>query len=111
MTGLSETWDSLFGLAGLANPVAFLIGCGLGWYADQKVKIAIAAFAAAVLSLFFDAAVRSSGMTALAPYDVGALAAFPFRLLAGAIGAGLFYLLRHRILRRGGEKNGSRSDP
>ncbi|MCY1706008.1 phosphatidylglycerophosphatase [Pannonibacter sp. SL95] len=93
MTGTEDTWASLIGLAGLLNPVALLIGAALGWYADARVKIGVAAFGAACLSLVIDAAMRMSGAPQFAP-EVGALAAFPFRFLGAGIAGALIYMLR-----------------
>lgn len=57
MMTLSETWYDLFGLAGLLNPFALLIGGYLGWKADRLQKLWIAGFAAAALTLILDVAI------------------------------------------------------
>ena len=96
MSGSPDTWASLIGLAGLLNPVALLIGAALGWYADARVKIGVAAFGAAFISLVFDTALRLSGAPQLAP-EVGALAAFPFRFLGAGVAAAIVFSLRRAI--------------
>ncbi|NBN63787.1 phosphatidylglycerophosphatase [Microvirga tunisiensis] len=93
MFGSEDTWASLIGLSGLLNPLALLTGGLLGWYADAKVKIAIAAFAAACLSVVVDAALRVTGSAQFTP-EVGALAAFPFRFVAGGCAAALVFSVR-----------------
>lgn len=96
MMHLSETWADLFGLSGLFNPLALLIGAILGWKADQPSKIWIAGFAAVIGSLILETAWSFTGLPNLVSQDAGALAMFPFRYIAGAAAAGLAYRVRGR---------------
>ncbi len=99
MLTLSDTWLNLFGLAGLLNPLALLIGAGMGWHANQVSKLAIAGFAAAILSLFIETAWGFTGLPHPIPHDAGALAMFPFRFVGGGIAAVLAYLISQRVRR------------
>lgn len=94
---LSDTWLDLFGLSGLLNPFALLIGGYLGWRADSTQKLWIAGFAAAALSLILEAAVGMLQLPQPISQDAGALAMFPFRFAGGAIAGSLtFWLNRQR---------------
>jgi hypothetical protein len=92
----NETVSVLFGLAGLANPFALLIGGGLGWFADARAKLVIAGFAASALSVLLDAAMNFSGIAPVGGYEGGPLAVMPFRFVGGLLAAGLVYGLRRR---------------
>ena len=89
MITLSDTWLDLFGLSGLLNPLALLIGAWLGWRADRFSKIWIAGFAAAALSLMAETALSFTGLPQPISQDAGALAMFPFRFAAGALAAAI----------------------
>ncbi len=93
---LSDTWLDLFGLAGVLNPLSLLIGVVLGWKADQPAKLAIAAFAGAVLSLFIEAGWRTIGLPELIPHDAGALAMIPFRFLGAGVIASVAYMIARK---------------
>lgn len=95
-----DTLSVLFGLAGLANPFALLIGGALGWFADARAKLVIAGFAAAVLSLLLDLSMSFSGIAPLGGYEGGALAVLPFRFVGGMLAAMLVHGLRARVKRR-----------
>lgn len=99
MLTLSDTWMDLFGLAGLINPFALIIGAILGWYADQAKKILVAGFAAAALSLIIETAISFTGLPVWGEHDAGALALFPFRFVGGLIACGLVYLVARRLRR------------
>lgn len=96
MTTLSDTWFDLFGLAGLLNPFALIIGGYLGWRADQTKKLWIAGFAAAALSLILEAAVGLLHLPRPLTSDAGALAMFPFRFVGGGVAASLTMWLNRR---------------
>ncbi|CTQ67273.1 hypothetical protein [Roseibium alexandrii] len=96
MMTLSDTWIDLFTLSGLLNPFALLIGIYLGWRADQPVKLWIAGFAAAALSLMFETAVGLLQLPQPISQDAGALAMFPFRFLGGAAAGAVAYWLNRR---------------
>ncbi|MTI16349.1 phosphatidylglycerophosphatase [Rhodobacteraceae bacterium RKSG542] len=91
-----DNWVVLVGLAGLLNPFALAIGVWMGWRADQGAKIFIAAFAAATLSLLFEAGLGLIGLPKLFPHQVGVLALFPFRF----IGAGIVAFIAMKFARR-----------
>lgn len=93
---LSDTWYDLFGLAGLLNPFALLIGGYLGWRANQAKKLWIAGFAAASLSLILEAAVGMFHLPQPLSSDAGALAIFPFRFVGGILAASLAMWLNGR---------------
>lgn len=93
---MSSAWLSLFGLAGLLNPLALLIGAWMGWRADQRNKILIAGFAAAALSLFVETGLGLIGLPQIIPHDAGALAMFPFRFTGGALAALVAFLIAKR---------------
>ncbi len=87
----------LFGLAGLINPLALIIGAGLGWHANQTSKIFVAGFAAAALSLILETAWGFTGLPSWSAHDAGALAMFPFRFVGGAVaGAIAMFVARRR---------------
>jgi len=92
----SETWLTLFGIAGLLNPLALLIGGWLGWTANQKAKLFIAGFAAAAASVIADAGLRLLGISLWTGLDAGVLAVFPFRFVGATIVAAIVYMLRKR---------------
>lgn len=93
----SDTWADLFGLSGLLNPFALIIGAYLGWRADQPVKLWIAGFAAAALSLILETAVGLVQLPQPISQDAGALAMFPFRFAGGAlVGALAYWINRNR---------------
>lgn len=94
MMTMSETWIDLFGVSGLFNPIALMIGVYLGWHANQVSKIWIAGFAAAALSLIAETAWSFTGLPHPIDQDAGALAMFPFRFVAGAVAAALAYRVR-----------------
>ncbi|GAA0783815.1 phosphatidylglycerophosphatase [Roseibium denhamense] len=94
MMTLSDTWLDLFGLSGLINPFALLIGVYLGWRADDASKLWIAGFAAAALSLILETAVGLLQLPQPISQDAGALAMFPFRFAGGAIAGFIAYKLR-----------------
>jgi hypothetical protein len=96
MITLSDTWTDLFGLAGLFNPLALIIGAWLGWRANQASKIFIAGFAAAALSLILETAWGFTGLPGVPSHDAGALAMFPFRFAGGAIIAGIAWMIAKR---------------
>ncbi|PVB60749.1 phosphatidylglycerophosphatase [Labrenzia sp. 011] len=96
MTILSHTWLDLLGLSGLLNPFALLIGAYLGWRADQPQKLWIAGFAAAALSLIFEAGVEILHLPQPIAQDAGALAMFPFRFTGGLLAGSLAYWIRSR---------------
>ncbi|MBD8875532.1 phosphatidylglycerophosphatase [Roseibium polysiphoniae] len=96
MLTLSDTWLDLFGLAGFLNPLALIIGAGMGWRADQVSKIAIAGFAGAILSLFIETAWNFTGLPTPIPHDAGALAMLPFRFVGAAVVAGIAYFIASR---------------
>jgi len=93
---LSGTWIDLFGLSGLLNPFALIIGGYLGWRADQPQKLWIAGFAAAALSLLLEAGVGLLHLPQPFFHDAGALAMFPFRFVGGAVAASLAIWLNKR---------------
>ncbi|MEP1931176.1 MAG: phosphatidylglycerophosphatase [Roseibium sp.] len=93
---ISDTWMDLFGLSGLLNPFALIIGVYLGWRADQAAKIWIAGFAAAALSLILETAVGLLQLPQPISQDAGALAMFPFRFAGGAAAGALAYWLNRR---------------
>lgn len=97
---LAESLPVLFGLAGLVNPFTLLIGAVLGWYADARVKLIVAGFAAAALSVLLDAALNLSGISPVGGYEGGPLAVFPFRFVGGGLAAALTYGLRGKSRRR-----------
>ena len=96
MMTLSDTWLDLFGLSGLLNPFALLIGGYLGWRADQPRKLWIAGFAAAALSLILETAVGLLQLPQPISQDAGALAMFPFRFVGGVIAGSVTYWLNRR---------------
>ncbi len=97
MNAFSDTWIDLFGLSGLLNPYALLIGGYLGWRADTVQKLWIVGFAAAALSLMLEAAVGMLQLPQPISQDAGALAMFPFRFVGGAaLGGLMFWLHRQR---------------
>jgi len=96
MMTLSDTWVDLLTLSGLLNPLAILIGAGLGFKADQFAKIWIAGFAAAALSLMAETAWSFTGLPQPIDQDAGALAMFPFRFAAGAAFCALVMFVRRR---------------
>ncbi|WP_029066265.1 hypothetical protein [Labrenzia sp. DG1229] len=97
MEMLSDTWLDLFGMSGLLNPFALVIGGYLGWRADGAQKLWIAGFAAAALSLILEAAVGMLQLPQLISQDAGALAMFPFRFVGGVLAGSLtFWLNRQR---------------
>ncbi|MES0808078.1 phosphatidylglycerophosphatase [Roseibium sp. SCPC15] len=96
MMNFSDTWIDLFGLSGLLNPFALLIGGYLGWRADNSRKLWIAGFAAAVLSLILEAAVGLLQLPHPISQDAGALAMFPFRFVGGVVAGSLTYWLNRR---------------
>ncbi|MCV0428231.1 MAG: phosphatidylglycerophosphatase [Roseibium sp.] len=96
MMTLSDTWFDLFGLSGLLNPFALLIGAYLGWRADQPGKLWIAGFAAAALSLILETAVGLLQLPQPISQDAGALAMFPFRFVGGALAGSAAYWLNRR---------------
>lgn len=93
---MQDTLSVLFGLAGLANPFALLIGGTLGWFADARAKLVIAGIAAAALSLLLDVSMNFSGIAPVGGYEGGPLAVLPFRFLGGALAATLVHGLRNR---------------
>ncbi|MCC4243711.1 hypothetical protein [Stappia indica] len=95
----SESLPLLFGLAGLLNPFALLIGAALGWYADARAKLVIAGFAAAALSVLIDVSLAASGVPAIGGYEGGPLAVMPFRFLGALIVAALVHAIRKRSRR------------
>ncbi len=95
----SESLPLLFGLAGLLNPFALLIGAALGWYADARAKLVIAGFAAAALSVLIDVSLAASGVPALGGYEGGPLAVMPFRFLGALVIAALVHAIRKRSRR------------
>ncbi|MBN9669752.1 phosphatidylglycerophosphatase [Roseibium aggregatum] len=96
MMTLSGTWIDLFGLSGLLNPFALIIGAYLGWRADQPQKLWIAGFAAAALSLILETAVGLVHLPQPISQDAGALAMFPFRFAGGFVAASLALWLNTR---------------
>ncbi|KZM47540.1 phosphatidylglycerophosphatase [Labrenzia sp. OB1] len=96
MTMLSDTWLDLFGLSGLFNPFALIIGVYLGWRADLPQKLWIAGFAAAALSLILEAAVGMLQLPLPISQDAGALAMFPFRFVGGLLAGGLAYWIQRK---------------
>ncbi|MBD1545992.1 phosphatidylglycerophosphatase [Roseibium aggregatum] len=96
MLTLSDTWMDLFGLSGLLNPTALIIGGALGWYADGAKKLWIAAFAAAALSLMVEATLGLTGMPVWSQHSAGPLALFPFRFVGGGIASAVVYLIAKR---------------
>lgn len=96
MMTFSDTWADLFGLSGFLNPFALLIGAYLGWRADQPVKLWIAGFAAAALSLILETALGLLHLPQPISQDAGALAMFPFRFAGGALIGGIAYLISRR---------------
>ncbi|GAB2184977.1 phosphatidylglycerophosphatase [Roseibium sp. LAB1] len=99
MMTFSETWYDLFGLAGLLNPFALLIGGYLGWRADRPQKLWIAGFAAAALTLILDVAIGALPVPQPFAHDAGALAVFPFRFVGGLIASAVTYWLGRRAKR------------
>jgi hypothetical protein len=71
------------------EPVCAVDRSYLGWRADQPVKLWIAGFAAAALSLMFETAVGLLQLPQPISQDAGALAMFPFRFIGGAAQARL----------------------
>ncbi|WP_417768816.1 phosphatidylglycerophosphatase [Stappia sp.] len=96
----AESLSLLFGLAGLLNPFALLIGAALGWYADARAKLIIAAFAAAALSVLIDASLNLSGVRPIGGYDGGPLAVLPFRFVGALLIAMFVYGIRKRTRRK-----------
>ncbi|MBD8890062.1 phosphatidylglycerophosphatase [Roseibium litorale] len=99
---ISSTWLSLFGLAGLFNPLSLVIGAWMGWRADQRNKILIAGFAAATLSLFVETGLGLTGLPQIISHDAGALAMFPFRFAGGALAALIAFGIASRRNRNAG---------
>ena len=93
MITLSDTWLDLFTLSGLLNPFALAIGAYMGWRADTASKLWIAGFAAAALSLIFEAALALLQIPNPISQDAGALAMFPFRFAAGWLAGWIAYRL------------------
>ncbi|MCA1241438.1 phosphatidylglycerophosphatase [Stappia stellulata] len=96
----AESISVLFGLAGLVNPFALMIGAVLGWFADARAKLLIAGFAAAALSVLLDASMNFSGVPPVGGYDGGPLAVLPFRFVGAALAAAFVHGMRNRM--RGG---------
>jgi hypothetical protein len=96
----ADSLSLLFGLAGLANPFALLIGAALGWYADARGKIVVAGFAAAALSVLIDASLNFSGVAPVGGYQGGVLAVLPFRFLGAMVAALFVYSIRRRARSR-----------
>jgi hypothetical protein len=96
---LSETWLDLFGLSGLLNPFAILIGLYLGWRADRPQKLWIAGFAAATLTLILDGAIGALAVPQPFAHDAGALAVFPFRFAGGLVASAIAYWISRRRAR------------
>lgn len=97
MLTLSDTWMDLFGLSGLLNPTALIIGGALGWYADRAKKLWIAAFAAAALSLMVETALSFTGMPVWSQHSAGALAMFPFRFVGGLVASAIVFMIAKRM--------------
>lgn len=95
----TESLPLLFGLAGLLNPFALLIGAALGWYADARAKLIIAGFAAAAISVLIDVSLSASGVRALGGYDGGPLAVLPFRFVGALVLAAIVHGIRKRAQR------------
>ena len=95
-----ESISVLFGLAGLVNPFALMIGAMLGWFADARAKLLIAGFAAAALSVLLDASMNFSGVPPVGGYDGGPLVVLPFRFVGAALAAAFVHGMRNRM--RGG---------
>lgn len=93
---LSDTWLDLFGLSGLLNPFAILIGLYLGWMADRLQKLWIAGFAAATLTLILDGALGAIAVPQPFAHDAGALAVFPFRFAGGLVASAIAYWISRR---------------
>jgi len=92
-----DSLSVLFGLAGLVNPFALLIGAVLGWYADSRKKLIIAGFAASALSVLLDASLNMGGIPPVGGYEGGPLAVLPFRFVGAALMAGLVHGVRKRM--------------
>lgn len=100
MTDPAHAYIVLLGLAGILNPFALAVGGVLGWYADQKRKIVIAGFAAAVASLILDIAINLAGLPPIGGYEGGALAVFPARWVGASLVALVVYALRRQFAGR-----------
>ncbi|NRG19149.1 phosphatidylglycerophosphatase [Rhizobiales bacterium] len=100
MTDPAHAYIVLLGLAGMLNPFALAIGGVLGWYADQKRKIVIAGFAAAVTSLILDIAINLAGIPPVGGYEGGALAVFPARWIGASLVAAIVFALRRQVIGR-----------
>lgn len=99
MTDPSQALAVLLGLPGLLNPFALLVGAVLGWYADARAKLFVAAFAAAALSVLLDAAMNASGIAPIGGYEGGVLGVLPLRFLGAGLAASIVFALRQKIRR------------
>lgn len=89
--------DGLFGWAGLFNPVAIAIAAFMGWHANARAKLFVAAFSAVALSLLVDVALRALSIPSPTLADQGVVALFPFRFLGASIAAILMFWVRPYI--------------
>ena len=77
------------------DPVLIAVAVTLGWRADQKGKIFIAAIAALGITLVVDWLLTILGLPILAPVSRGGPTLFPVRAGAALIWAALAYGARH----------------
>ena len=81
------------------DPVLIAVAVTLGWRADQKGKIFIAAIAAFAIALLVDWALTFVGLPAFAPLSRSGPTLFPVRAAAAVVWAAVGYAAR-RLSRR-----------
>ena len=83
------------------DPVLIAVAVTLGWRADQKGKIFIAAIAAFAITLVVDWLLTLTGLPMLAPVSRSGPTLFPVRAVAALVWAALGYAARRLLPRKG----------
>ncbi len=91
MNGL---WQQVFGLSGLLNPFALILGAGLGWYSLERRKLIIAGLAGALLSFVLGFMLQGRGSDGESFPLIPSLIEFPFRLVGATAAAFVFLGVR-----------------
>jgi hypothetical protein len=77
------------------DPILIVAAFYLGWKADQRGKIFVAAIAALGASLLVDWVLTAVGLPLIAPVSSGGPMLLPVRSVAALAWAGLGYLIGH----------------